>query len=292
MLRGECSIQAFPSTQCLHSFHRIFLVNSPIVRAENLRFREDGVKEVVARVLLPWVNAFRFFLGQVMLLERDAGIKFKYKEHAPVSSNVMDRWILARCQSLIKLVREEMAGEELLLSWYKNQVTDKYFNWNSISVIHCYSTVTIAHRRVDELVHSLQPSPLKGRWRTRRYCRRPQHPVRNIVHTLQDNGAYGTLVSRTCTDYCLGHSLRSLPSSRRVYIRLYENSCPRVRRMNAPSISSTSPLFVKSILTPISKDKSRGCKPLLSLLEHSETSINRHSRLVRVDSIFMSLHHL
>lgn len=80
------------------------------MRAENLRFREDGVKEVVARVLLPWVNSFRFFLGQVRLLERDTGICFKYNEHAPVSSNVMDRWILARCQSLIKLVKEEMAG--------------------------------------------------------------------------------------------------------------------------------------------------------------------------------------
>jgi isoleucyl-tRNA synthetase len=81
------------------------------VRAENLRFREDGVKEVIARVLLPWVNSFRFFLGQVTLLDRDTGIKFQYNENAVISSNVMDRWVLARCQSLIKLVRQEMAGE-------------------------------------------------------------------------------------------------------------------------------------------------------------------------------------
>jgi isoleucyl-tRNA synthetase len=81
------------------------------VRAENLRFREEGVKEVVARVLLPWINSFRFFLGQVALLERDAGIKFMYNPHAPLSTNIMDRWVLARCQSLIKLVREEMTGE-------------------------------------------------------------------------------------------------------------------------------------------------------------------------------------
>jgi hypothetical protein len=30
-----------------------------------------------------------------------------------VSKNVMDRWILARCQSLIKLVKEEMAAYRL-----------------------------------------------------------------------------------------------------------------------------------------------------------------------------------
>ncbi|KAF8530134.1 isoleucine-tRNA ligase [Hysterangium stoloniferum] len=92
---------------------RMFLVNSPIVRGENLRFREEGVREVISRVLLPWLNSFRFFLGQVNLLRKEEGHEFVYNAHAPLSSNVMDRWILARCQSLIKLVREEMAAYRL-----------------------------------------------------------------------------------------------------------------------------------------------------------------------------------
>jgi isoleucyl-tRNA synthetase len=87
----------------------MFLVNSPIVRADNLRFREEGVREVISRVLLPWLNSFRFFLGQVAWHRKTSGLDFMYEPHAPVSDNVMDRWILARCQSLIKLVREEMA---------------------------------------------------------------------------------------------------------------------------------------------------------------------------------------
>ncbi|KAH9938927.1 isoleucine-tRNA ligase [Amylocystis lapponica] len=92
---------------------RMFLVNSPIVRGDNLRFREEGVREVVSRVLLPWLNAMRFFLGQAALLKKTSGRDFKYDAHAPVSENVMDRWILARCQSLIRLVREEMAAYRL-----------------------------------------------------------------------------------------------------------------------------------------------------------------------------------
>ncbi|KAL4253491.1 class-I aminoacyl-tRNA synthetase family protein [Abortiporus biennis] len=92
---------------------RMFLVNSPIVRGDNLRFREEGVREVVSRVLLPWLNALRFFLGQVALHRKTGDFDFKYNPHAPVSNNVMDRWILARCQSLIKLVREEMAAYRL-----------------------------------------------------------------------------------------------------------------------------------------------------------------------------------
>ncbi|KAI0812605.1 isoleucine-tRNA ligase [Irpex lacteus] len=92
---------------------RMFLVNSPIVRGDNLRFREEGVREVVSRVLLPWLNSFRFFLGQVALHRKTGLFDFKYNPHAPVSNNVMDRWILARCQSLIKLVNEEMAAYRL-----------------------------------------------------------------------------------------------------------------------------------------------------------------------------------
>ncbi|KAG6842135.1 Isoleucine--tRNA ligase, cytoplasmic [Blastosporella zonata] len=92
---------------------RMFLVNSPIVRGDNLRFREEGVREVISRVLLPWLNSFRFFLGHVSLLKKVTGIDFVYNAHAAVSNNVMDRWILARCQSLIKLVKEEMAAYRL-----------------------------------------------------------------------------------------------------------------------------------------------------------------------------------
>ncbi|CAA7261711.1 unnamed protein product [Cyclocybe aegerita] len=92
---------------------RMFLVNSPIVRGDNLRFREEGVREVISRVLLPWLNSFRFFMGHVALLKKTTSTNFMYDARAPLPSNVMDRWILARCQSLIKLVREEMAAYRL-----------------------------------------------------------------------------------------------------------------------------------------------------------------------------------
>lgn len=92
---------------------RMFLVNSPIVRGDNLRFREEGVREVISRVLLPWLNSFRFFLGHAALLKKSTGLEFVYNKDAPLPSNVMDRWILARCQSLIRLVREEMTAYRL-----------------------------------------------------------------------------------------------------------------------------------------------------------------------------------
>lgn len=44
---------------------RMYLINSPVVRAEELKFREEGVLGVVKEVFLPWYNAFRFFLQNV-----------------------------------------------------------------------------------------------------------------------------------------------------------------------------------------------------------------------------------
>lgn len=44
---------------------RLYLINSPVVRAESLKFKEEGVQLTVREVLLPWFNAFRFFVQQV-----------------------------------------------------------------------------------------------------------------------------------------------------------------------------------------------------------------------------------
>ncbi|KAI9095201.1 tRNA synthetases class I-domain-containing protein [Phlyctochytrium arcticum] len=94
---------------------RLYLVNSPAVRAENLRFREEGVKELVAKVFLPWYNAYRFFFAQLALLKKEHNVDFTYNPSMDLSGeqNVMDRWILASTQTLIEFVRTEMAAYRL-----------------------------------------------------------------------------------------------------------------------------------------------------------------------------------
>lgn len=92
-------------------FRSLYLVNSPVVRGDNLSFKDEGVREVRSSVIGKWINSFRFFLAQAELYERTHGKHFVYDPAAPKSENVMDRWILARCQSLIKHVKQEMEGE-------------------------------------------------------------------------------------------------------------------------------------------------------------------------------------
>ena len=93
---------------------RLYMINSPVVRAEPLRFKESGVKEIVAKVLLPLWNSYKFFEAQAALFKKIHGVDYMFDPKAEATNtNVMDRWILANIQSLLKFVNTEMAGYRL-----------------------------------------------------------------------------------------------------------------------------------------------------------------------------------
>lgn len=91
---------------------RLYLINSPVLRADTLKFQEDGVREVVSKVLLPWWNSYKFWEGQVSLVNKLYGTEFKYNP-ALKSDNVMDRWILASLQSLVGHIHAMMKEYKL-----------------------------------------------------------------------------------------------------------------------------------------------------------------------------------
>ncbi len=93
---------------------RLFLINSPVVKAENLRFREEGVQAILKDVFLPWYNAYRFLLQNIERYDREEGVEFFWSEKTyGDSSNVMDRWIISFTQSLLDFVSTEMAAYRL-----------------------------------------------------------------------------------------------------------------------------------------------------------------------------------
>jgi isoleucyl-tRNA synthetase len=62
------------------------------------------------------VEQLQFFEGQVALLKKIEDVDFRFDPTAEdTNTNVMDRWILASCQSLLKFVNEEMSGITSLL---------------------------------------------------------------------------------------------------------------------------------------------------------------------------------
>ncbi|XP_049852253.1 probable isoleucine--tRNA ligase, cytoplasmic [Schistocerca gregaria] len=87
---------------------RLYLINSPVVRADQLRFREEGVASVIRDVFLRWYNSYRFLVQSAFNYEH-RGRKFVYdRAVGKKTRNVMDRWALSSMNTLIKFIHEEM----------------------------------------------------------------------------------------------------------------------------------------------------------------------------------------
>ena len=89
---------------------RAYLIDSPVVRAEELRFDEAGLKEIVRTVVLPYWNVLSFFTTYASVDRWDPRVA----SAPPVAERAdIDRWILSVLQSLIRDVNVEMEAYRL-----------------------------------------------------------------------------------------------------------------------------------------------------------------------------------
>lgn len=86
---------------------RLYLINSGLVRGEEQRFTDAGVKDMVRRVLLPWFNSFKFFTTYA---ELDG---FNYAQHAREGENITDNWLISKLQTLKQNIEVEMSEYKL-----------------------------------------------------------------------------------------------------------------------------------------------------------------------------------
>ena len=83
---------------------RAYLINSPVVRAEPMRFSERGVREVVRKVVLPLWNATSFFLTYAAV----DGWTPPAQPSPVAERHILDRWVVSVLQSLVRDVNTEM----------------------------------------------------------------------------------------------------------------------------------------------------------------------------------------
>ncbi len=108
---------------------RLTLINSGLVKGEELRFTDDGVKDMVRRALLPWYNSFKFFQTYAKVDNWSA------KENYQLGDNILDRWLISKLQTLVKNVTTEMEGYRLYnvvpqLFHYIEDLTNWYIRLN------------------------------------------------------------------------------------------------------------------------------------------------------------------
>ncbi len=86
---------------------RLYLINSGLVKGEEMRFADAGVKEMVRKALLPWYNAFKFFSTYAAI---DG---FNIDEHYTRGENITDHWLISNLQTLKKKIASEMEAYRL-----------------------------------------------------------------------------------------------------------------------------------------------------------------------------------
>ncbi|MCC7072993.1 MAG: isoleucine--tRNA ligase [Deltaproteobacteria bacterium] len=120
---------------------RAYLINSPVVRAEPLRFAEAGVRDVVRTVLLPLSNAWSFFVTYANI---DGWRPHDLAQAPPLTERPeLDRWVLSGLQSLVRDVNAQMEGYYLykvvppmlafiddLTNWYIRRSRRRF--WRSV----------------------------------------------------------------------------------------------------------------------------------------------------------------
>jgi len=73
---------------------RLYLVNSPVVRADNLNFKEEGVRDVVKDLLLPWRHSYRLFVEAARRFRKQTGSPFTVSRCAARICAVRERLVL------------------------------------------------------------------------------------------------------------------------------------------------------------------------------------------------------
>ena len=88
---------------------RLYMIHSPVVRAENLCFSEEGVKHALRHLLIPWWNAYSFFVTYARVDNWEPATR----NLKPECDNLLDRWILSSLERLTQEVVAAMDRYEL-----------------------------------------------------------------------------------------------------------------------------------------------------------------------------------
>ena len=128
---------------------RSYLINSPVVRAEPLKFQEEGIVQIQRSVVLPLWNAYSFFITYARL---DG---YEPKGDLTGSPAELDRWIISHFQSLVADVTKHMERNhlysvvpeldgfvDLLTNWYIRRSRRRFWRAeNDGDKQHAYNTL-------------------------------------------------------------------------------------------------------------------------------------------------------
>ncbi len=89
---------------------RLFLMHSAVVQASEIRYSDDGVRDVIKSIILPLWNSYSFFVQYANI---DGVTCTGHEFDSKLPSNPLDSWILSVAQKMVKEVSEAMENYDL-----------------------------------------------------------------------------------------------------------------------------------------------------------------------------------
>jgi isoleucyl-tRNA synthetase len=142
---------------------RFALMNSAVTRAEDLKFSEDSVKEVLKTLIIPLWNAYSFFTTYAIIDGWEPSARLQQQ-----SENPLDRWILSACEALVREVTEAWDQYETqrgcsaivsfldsLNNWYIRRSRRRF--WRSESDADKGSAYATLYKVLMKLIHIAAP---------------------------------------------------------------------------------------------------------------------------------------
>jgi isoleucyl-tRNA synthetase len=200
---------------------RLFLMHSACVKAEDLRYSDAGVKEILKNVIIPLWNAYSFFITY-------ANIDHAEPSKAPAQpENPLDRWVLSETEGMIAAVTENLERYDLqraidpivefidlLNNWYIRRSRRRFWrSENDLDKQQAYQTLYEVLMRLVQTAAPFIPFVTEEIYRN---LRRPQQPESvhlasyPLVHAGRRRTDLETKMSLTRQAVSMGRALRAM----------------------------------------------------------------------------------
>jgi len=155
---------------------RLFLMNSPVAKADDLCYSDEGVRDIVKSILLPLWSAYGFFVTY-------ANIDGVSPAQAAVgAANPMDRWILSKCETMVRDVGSGLEAYDMqkaiaplldfidaLNNWYIRRSRRRFWrSENDGDKLEAYATLYRVLRRLALAMAPFAPFITETMWKNLR----------------------------------------------------------------------------------------------------------------------------
>ena len=161
---------------------RLFLMHSAVVKADDLRYSDEGVREVLKSILIPLWNSYSFYVTY-------ANIDAASPTGAPENpSNPLDKWILSTAETMVEKVSAALDAYDmskaidpivefidLLNNWYIRRSRRRFWrSENDSDKAEAYGTLYSVLRTISLVAAPFMPFTTEALWRNLRLQSDPE----------------------------------------------------------------------------------------------------------------------